>query len=99
MEDAYASPPRAYHSLAHVVEVAKHFAAVAREVGWTSPHEVYLAISFHDAIYDAGAKDNEVRSAALARDCVSHLPVDVARVTSLIELTARHGSLAPVDVD
>jgi predicted metal-dependent HD superfamily phosphohydrolase len=68
---------------------------------WQHPDEVYLAILFHDAIYVAGAKDNEARSAELAREAIARyaLAVDVARVEELILLTARHGTLSPSDVD
>ncbi|MBI5481888.1 MAG: hypothetical protein HY906_23735 [Deltaproteobacteria bacterium] len=100
---AYAHPPRAYHSFAHVQEVLRHFDAVGAGPGWRHPREVFLACLFHDAVYQAGHKDNEAKSAALARAAVeTWLPragLDVARVEHLIRLTARHGSLAPGDVD
>jgi predicted metal-dependent HD superfamily phosphohydrolase len=103
LQAAYASPPRAYHNFAHVEEVLRHYADVANGPGWTQPAEVQLAVLYHDAIYEAGHKDNEARSAELA---VAHigqwLPergVDAARVAELIKLTARHGALSPGDVD
>jgi predicted metal-dependent HD superfamily phosphohydrolase len=91
---AYSEPERAYHTLAHIDEVLGWFDRVA---AWQRPAEVYVAIVFHDAINVPGAKDNEARSAAWARS--AGLPVDADRVATLIELTARHGALAPVDVD
>jgi predicted metal-dependent HD superfamily phosphohydrolase len=94
---AYSEPHRAYHTLAHIAEVLGWFDRVADDAGWQRPAEVYVAIVFHDAIYVPGAKDNEARSAAWAR--ASGLAVDVDRVAALIELTARHGGLAPADVD
>lgn len=97
---AYATPPRAYHSFAHVQEVLRHLATVPT---WTNPNEVYLAALFHDAIYVAGRKDNEAKSAELARSAVeTFLPkasLDVARIVTLIELTARHGAVTPPDAD
>lgn len=95
MARAHATPPRAYHSLAHVVEVAQRFA----EVRFERPNEAYAAVLFHDAIYEPGRKDNEARSAALARASLAGQPVDVERVAELILLTARHGQLGPGDVD
>ncbi len=96
---AYATPPRAYHSFSHVQEVLKHLETVALGPGWRSPSEVHLAALFHDAVYVAGRKDNEANSAALARLAISTwLPpaaVDADRVAHLILLTARHGSLDP----
>lgn len=103
LEAAYAMPPRAYHSYAHVLAVLRHCQEVAEGPGWTQPREVQLAALYHDAIYDAGRSDNEARSAALARAQIERwLPgagVDVARVEQLIGLTARHGALERDDVD
>ncbi|HST44963.1 MAG TPA: hypothetical protein VLK29_07045 [Luteimonas sp.] len=94
---AYATPPRAYHDFAHVEAVLGHFADVARGPGWQQPGEVALAILYHDAIYVAGATDNEVRSAEYAVDALAHwpapIPVRPTRVAELIALTARHGGL------
>lgn len=101
LERAYADPPRAYHSFAHVSEVLTHADTVLAGPGFTHPAELYAAILFHDAIYVPGAKDNEARSADLA---VQRLPaflpaLDVARVRELILLTARHGTLDPTTLD
>ena len=97
LEAAYGEPQRAYHSLAHIAEVLRWFDEVAEAVGWDDPAAVYVAIVFHDAVYVPGARDNEARSAAWVRR--TELPVDRERVAALIELTARHGGLAPDDVD
>lgn len=98
--DAYAQPPRAYHSFNHVQEVLKHFHSVP---AWQHPREVYLAVLFHDAIYFAGKSDNEARSADLALQSIAtFLPgesLDTALVRTLIELTARHGKLSREDLD
>jgi predicted metal-dependent HD superfamily phosphohydrolase len=103
LEAAYTTPPRAYHSFAHVRAVLQHCQTVADGPGWTQPREVQLAALYHDAIYDAGRSDNESRSAALARAQIERwLPnagVDVGRVEQLILLTARHGALGRDDVD
>lgn len=92
---AYGEPHRAYHNATHIAEVLGWFDTVAEDVGWLRPAEVYVAAVFHDAIYEPGAKDNEARSAAWARQ--ARLPVDDERVTALIELTAWHGSVASAD--
>ena len=97
---AYASPPRAYHSFAHVQEVLRHFHSVTT---WQHPREVYLAALFHDAIYFAGKSDNEARSAELAAKAIeTFLPresLDTALVRKLIDLTAKHGKLKREDLD
>src|SRR5690554_144693 len=63
---AYDTPPREYHDWSHVGEVLRHFRDVAAGPGWSRPAEVWLAVLYHDAIYDAGRRDNEARSARLA---------------------------------
>lgn len=91
----YTKPRRAYHDFDHVREVLGHFAAVAQGPGWNAPAEVWLALLYHDAIYEAGRKDNEARSAQLAQAAIARwLPeagIDAGRVADLIRMTARHG--------
>ena len=96
--EAYQSPPRHYHCLTHVLEVAEHFTRVARGPGWSRPIEVFAAVLFHDAVYQVGQHDNEALSAALATRQLD-VSMDLARVAALIELTARHGHLSPEEVD
>lgn len=98
---AYASPVRAYHHFGHVREVIGHYRAVADGPGWRQPREVLYAVLYHDAVYIPGRSDNEAESAHLA---AKHLAcwqpadgVDSSRVSELILLTARHGSLGAVD--
>ncbi|MGH8079222.1 MAG: HD domain-containing protein [Lysobacter sp.] len=103
LQAAYAAPPRAYHNIGHVAEVLRHYADVAAGPGWTQPREVALAVLYHDAIYEAGRRDNEARSAVLGREHIARwladAGIDVDRVAELIELTARHGAIAREDVD
>lgn len=102
LEAAYANPPRAYHNFAHVDEVMRHWTQVDAGPGWRQPVETRLAVLYHDAIHRPGRKDNEARSAALAVEHIGRWmtgAVDAARVAALIELTARHGSLQPGEID
>lgn len=97
---AWANPPRAYHSWSHALEVLRHVDSVPH---WNRPVEVLLAAVFHDAVYVAGRKDNEVKSAELALEAIAtFMPnqhVDVATVRTLIELTAKHGTLNRDELD
>ncbi|MET0583206.1 MAG: hypothetical protein ABWZ08_14710 [Pseudoxanthomonas sp.] len=101
LETAYATPVRAYHNFGHVQEVLHRFAEVTVGPGWTQPSEVYLAVLYHDAVYEAGRKDNEARSAEMAMAQIARwLPergIDTLRVAELIDLTARHGQFSPGD--
>jgi predicted metal-dependent HD superfamily phosphohydrolase len=103
VEAAYASPGRAYHTIAHVEEVLARLADVAAPgaPGWTQRDEVLVAALFHDAVYVPGARDNEARSAELAEDAAArHFPrADRERVAQLVRLTARHGQLTSADID
>ena len=103
LEAAYQTPPRAYHNIRHVHEVAAHYQHVAASAGWQHPKEVYLAVLYHDAIYLAGRKDNEARSAEMAvqaaRKYLGSESIDLAMLRQLIELTAGHGHLKTENLD
>ncbi|MCL7713289.1 HD domain-containing protein [Stenotrophomonas mori] len=103
IEAAHRQPPRAYHNFGHVQALLRHHREVAAGPGWRQPREVALAMLYHDAVYEAGRGDNELRSARMARTAIAHwLPgagVDVDRVAALIELTARHGRLRGDELD
>lgn len=103
LEAAYAAPPRAYHNIGHVAEVLRHYADVAAGPGWERPREVALAVLYHDAVYHAGRRDNEARSALLAREHIARWwpeqGIDAGHVAELIELTARHGAIGREEVD
>jgi len=92
----YSEPDRAYHNLTHIAEVLGWFDLVAEEVGWDAPVDVYLAILFHDAIYDPTAPhgDNEARSAKLAQRHGAR-----EHTAALILLTARHGKVSRAEID
>lgn len=98
---AYASPARAYHHFGHVEDVLVHYRAVAEGPGWRQLREVGLAVLYHDAIYVPGRGDNEAESARLAVEHIARwLPqegIDSSRVSELILLTARHGTLDAAD--
>jgi predicted metal-dependent HD superfamily phosphohydrolase len=59
---AYDSAGRFYHTWDHVLDCTGKLHDFACE----SPRAAFLALLFHDAVYVAGRKDNEAKSAALA---------------------------------
>ncbi len=91
----YSETGRHYHTWEHVLELLGHFGVVDEEIGWENPREVYLAMLFHDAIYDIGRRDNEAQSASLARRVMETTLVgqgiDTDMVSRLILLTRGHG--------
>jgi predicted metal-dependent HD superfamily phosphohydrolase len=101
LRQSYFAPPRAYHHFGHVQEVLRHYRAVADGPGWHQPIEVWLAVLYHDAVYVPGRSDNEALSANLAIEHVQrwrpHAEIDAKRISELILLTARHGTLRAED--
>lgn len=102
----YAQDGRAYHNTSHLVAVLQALDWSREALRLT--HEVYavpsqvreemfdvvaLALFYHDAVYDARAKDNELQSRVLfeADAKLMNLPeAIVVRVSHLIDLTASH---------
>jgi predicted metal-dependent HD superfamily phosphohydrolase len=90
---AYAEPHRHYHTLEHIE-------ACVAWLDWTwasaqRPHEILLALAYHDAVYDPLAGDNEARSAEWARRDLSAAGVAsdaVERIAALILATRDHAS-------
>ncbi len=86
----HAEPQRHYHTQQHLGECLAAFDG-ARESA-ERPHEVELALWFHDAVYDVKRHDNEQRSADWARAALLDAGVDAdaaQRVHTLVMAT-RH---------
>ena len=86
----YQDGSRHYHGLSHIEALL----ALAEEyrAELSDPDAVGAAIWFHDAIYDSKAKDNEAKSAALARQRLATRlePLRLDRVDAMILATATH---------
>ena len=90
---SYDSPGRHYHTWTHIEACLRE----AATLDFDDPLALYAALLYHDAIYVAGAKDNEARSAQLAasqlQGCAAYSPESIRRIDHLILLTASHGAL------
>lgn len=97
---AYGTPPRHYHTWTHVLAVADRFAEVQAGPGFVQPEPTFLAVIAHDAIYEVGERDNEERSARLARHWAERFlePAWGPRAAALVRATADHHGL-PVGED
>lgn len=98
LKAAYAEPQRHYHTLQHLAECLAAFDAAHLQA--THPHEVGLALWFHDAVYDIKGHDNELRSADWARDALLDAgvaPASAQHVHDLVMAT-RHTAV-PSDGD
>jgi predicted metal-dependent HD superfamily phosphohydrolase len=87
LADKYSEPQRSYHTLGHIHHCLVQFDH-ARHLA-EDPDALELAIWFHDAVFDPGADDNELRSAQLFDALLGpHLPRErAARVHGLIRDT------------
>lgn len=86
----YRAGDRHYHGITHIEALLSLLDEYHSAL--SDPAAVEAAIWFHDAIYDSRAKDNETRSADLAREKlagnVSNERLD--RIARMIEATATH---------
>jgi predicted metal-dependent HD superfamily phosphohydrolase len=86
---------RHYHTLEHIDACLAWLDEVKPSAEY--PAEIELALWFHDAIYDPRAKDNERRSAELARRRLQELGVSRAvreRIADYVLATQKHIALA-----
>ncbi len=85
--ERYREPHRRFHGPAHLVQLLD----LLDEIG--TDRRLHLAAWIHDAIYQPGRRDNERRSAALARQRLTAacLPdADIAFVVQAVHATAGH---------
>jgi len=94
----YAEPHRRYHTTEHVDHCLAQFDEARAHLD--DPDSVELAVWYHDVIYDAGASDNEERSAGLfeAHAAGAMSPARVSAVRDLIMATV-HTRVAPASAD
>lgn len=71
LEKAYSGKSRHYHNLTHLEEMITQYDIYHSQLNF--PVEVLYAIFYHDYIYKATSKENELKSAELA---ISILPVN-----------------------
>ena len=90
LDRVYTDLQRAYHTWQHIDECLSALAAYETEHGDTG-REIRFALFYHDAVYEIGARDNEARSADLARKRLADLHESgqlIERVAALVMATA-----------
>lgn len=88
----YSEPGRAYHTLEHIEHCLTELETVSNPAADLKAIE--FALWFHDAIYDTASKDNEERSAVLARRTAvtAELPASFADLIERLILATKHAS-------
>ncbi len=91
---AYAGPPRAYHTLAHIRDCLAQFDQASLPAG--HPIELEAALWLHDVVYDPRASDNEERSADWAERALANggVPAQAIHRIRVLILATKHRALA-----
>jgi predicted metal-dependent HD superfamily phosphohydrolase len=89
----YSESHRAYHTPQHLEECFRQFETAGYSA--RSPGAVGLALFYHDAIYDTHARDNEEKSAELAREMLIRVeaPAWVLSYIHDLILVTRHAAM------
>jgi predicted metal-dependent HD superfamily phosphohydrolase len=88
----YDEPHRYYHTRRHLAECLATAGSLAQHA--LHPHEIALALFFHDAVYDTRRHDNEVQSAGWAQRAMLDAGGEAGaarRIESLV-LATRHAA-------
>lgn len=91
----YSEPHRHYHNLRHIDACLEEYAEVRGLI--QKPFEVWLAIWFHDAVYDPKQKDNEGLSAQYAIENLGILERDSLELVSQLIIATKHDKQAASD--
>lgn len=91
LKTAYSLPERHYHTLQHIEQMLVLLEEVKSYC--TDLSSLQFAIFYHDIVYHAESNDNEVQSAAIARERLTALGYkEVDKVVALILATQKHES-------
>lgn len=91
--ECYSEPHRHYHTMQHIEECFTLLESLRSNAD--RPHEIAIALWFHDAIYDTKRKDSEDRCAQWAREVLLAKQLAsavVGRVSQLILVTKHAAS-------
>jgi predicted metal-dependent HD superfamily phosphohydrolase len=97
---AYTQPDRHYHNLNHIDRLLTSWERF-NQGKLRDPMAVFLAIWFHDFVYDPQLTDNEIQSAKVATELLTNLGASIdtiVHVEQLILATQGHQS-SPEDFD
>lgn len=96
----YSKKKRHYHNLTHLGHLLQQLLAVKDKI--ENMPVVILATAYHDVIYDPLKKDNEEKSAALAKErltAINFAPSGIEKCVAMILATKSHQSSADSDTN
>jgi predicted metal-dependent HD superfamily phosphohydrolase len=79
----YSSGKRYYHDLTHIINLLKLWEENKNHLA--DDEVVYLAIWFHDAVYDAWKSNNEELSAELAKEFLLKINFPAAKIDKVVQ--------------
>lgn len=91
LDEKYCQSGRKYHNLNHLSELFTFFDIYTNQL--RNPIEVAFAIFYHDIIYNIWSKNNELKSAELAKARLSNEAIEsssIDRIYNLIMVTKDH---------
>lgn len=100
LETIYSSSGRHYHTMDHLSQMLEVIRPYENKL--INKQAVYLAVWFHDVVYDPHQKDNEEKSADFLRKESLHWTMastPLRKAEELILLTKSHGSVKESDFD
>lgn len=95
---AYREKQRAYHTLVHIDACLRHLDTVTEQTD--NPHEIEMALWFHDAVYNPFSSTNEQDSADWAEKFLKGNGIagdSVERIYALIMITQNHSNTKEID--
>jgi predicted metal-dependent HD superfamily phosphohydrolase len=97
--EAYSTPSRHYHTLAHIQQVLATIQSLENQV--RDLPTVLFAAWFHDIIYDTQAANNEENSAEYAREFLTllNIPNQIIINVSRLILSTKYHQIASNDFD
>jgi len=93
IEESYTTKNRYYHNLTHLSYMVDHATKYQHKL--SDPDTVLFSIFYHDIVYDVMRKDNELKSADLARGRLFQLGVPADKITKCYTQIVATQSHAP----
>ena len=90
LQNRYSETHRYYHTWKHIEQLTKQYEKIENKLSYKGA--VFVALLYHDAIYDTHSSQNEAKSAELLIDDLTNYlePDDCSFAVTLIQATKNH---------